>query len=93
MKSTEKKNIRIDEEIFAQGKLWNKKSYARYRQYQNKFIHDTYRQFTMRINKAKEADIIEKLNEQENGSEYIKKLIRADIANGQNAQESAIVND
>jgi hypothetical protein len=83
MKSTKKKNVKVGNKIYAQGRLWNKEAYAKYRQYQAEFMRNTYLQFTMRINKGKEADIAAKLKEQGNASEYIKMLIRADIANGQ----------
>lgn len=37
---------------------------------------------TMKLNKKKDADIIEKLNSVEHKQTYIKGLIRADIAKG-----------
>ena len=80
MKSTKKKYVAIDDEVFAQGRKWNKESLAKFRHYQSEFVKENYQTITVRLRKRVAADIIQQVVSQDNASEYFRKLVRADIA-------------
>lgn len=49
-------------------------------EYNNKFIKENYIQLPVKLRKTSDSDIIEKLNSVPNKADYLRKLIRDDIA-------------
>lgn len=49
--------------------------------YDNKFHEEHYSRQYIRFNNEKDADVIEKLNSVPNKADYIRQLVRKDIAN------------
>jgi len=58
--------------------ITKKKSDFNQSRYVQKFIKERYIRLQILLNKETDADIIERLEEEQNKSEYIKGLIRAD---------------
>ena len=48
-------------------------------QYNNQYKKETYKEYTLRLNKNTNADVIEKIENVENKRNYIIDLIRKDI--------------
>ena len=57
----------------------NTKAYKNKLAYTKEFTKANYRQITLMLHKANDADIIEWLDEQENKNGYLKDLIRVDM--------------
>ena len=57
----------------------NTVAYERKKEYIKKFNRENYANISFFVNKSKETDIINKLNEKPNKAGYIKQLIREDI--------------
>lgn len=49
------------------------------KQYKIDYNHKNYKTVTLRLNREKDTEIINHLIAQENSTEYIRKLVRADI--------------
>lgn len=50
-----------------------------FREYQKKYYRKNYYMYMFRINRAKNKDVVEKLQSVRNKSEYLRSLIIADI--------------
>lgn len=79
MKSTENKSVKSKTAIYAQGRVWNKEAFDRYRKYQIEFSKKNYRTFALRFSREKDSAIIQRMEEQENLVEYLRNLITKDI--------------
>ena len=81
MRSTKKKAVVSNKThtIYACGKIWDKDSLKRYREYQSEFLANRYRQFIIRMSKLTDAGIIEFMESQDNLTGYIRELIQKDM--------------
>lgn len=70
----------------ATGVAMKKETYQTIQQYRDAYVKDTYRQFNIKINKNKYADVIDRMEAQENLVGYLVKLIRADMAAEESSQ-------
>lgn len=60
-------------------KNYSPESLKRIKQYKIKYNHENYKTLTLRLNRQKDKEIIDWLVSKENSTEYIRKLVRADI--------------
>lgn len=58
---------------------WNEESLKKFREYQNAFIKNTYKAYTIRFNREKEKNIIDFLEKKGKTTDYIRKLIEKDL--------------
>lgn len=58
---------------------WNEETLKKFRKYQNAFIRNTYQAYTVRFNKEKDSDVIDFLEKKGKITDYIRKLIEADM--------------
>lgn len=79
LRSTKKRAVEKDEMIFAQGKMWSKKSYMHFRQYQTEYNKKRYRMFGIRMLNDADKDLIKYLESKDNLNDYMKDLIRKDL--------------
>lgn len=79
MQSTKKKAVEKDDMIYAQGKMWSRKSYMHFRQYQTEFNKKRYRMYGIRMLNEADSDLIKWLDSQENLNLYLKDLIAKDM--------------
>ena len=77
MKSTKKKSIEKDGVVYAHGRLYTKESLNKFRKYQQEYLKEKYRRFTLRI-KSENKEIITWLESQNNFNEYVATLIQKD---------------
>lgn len=79
MKNTENKSVKSKTGVYAQGRVWEKEAFDRYRKYQIAFTKKNYRTFALRFSREKDAEIIKRMEAQENLVEYLRVLISKDI--------------
>lgn len=79
LRSTKKRAVEKDGMVYAQNKLWGKKSYLHFRQYQTEYNKKRYRMFGIRMLNEADADLIKYLESKDNLNTYLKELIRKDM--------------
>ena len=87
LRSTKKRAVEKDEMILAQGKMWSKKSYMHFRQYQTEYNKKRYRMFGIRMLNEADKDLIKWLESKDNLNEYLKNIIRKDMEKSKKAKK------
>lgn len=79
MRSTKKKAIEKDGVVYTGGRLYKKESLEKFKRYQQQYIKDTYRRFTIRLRLEDDKEMIEYVSSKDSFNDYIRKLIEADM--------------
>ena len=66
--------------VYYNGKLYKKETVQKIRKYQDEYMKNTYRRYTLRMSYAKDQDVIKMLEKQESANDYIRQLIKQDVA-------------
>ena len=60
---------------------WAKESYDKFRDYQVNYYKENYRTFAIKLNREKDPDVIEFLENVESIPQFVRKAVRAEIKN------------
>ena len=75
MKSTKPKLIKKRNKVITPDhREWTREQFESYREYQIRYTRENYRTFTCRLNRGKDAELIEWFESRENFAEYIREL-------------------
>lgn len=75
MKSTKSKQIVEGDRTIAQGRSWKTESLKNYRKKQQEFVKDTYRSFSIKLNRVKDKELIDYIESKDNATAYLKQLV------------------
>lgn len=81
MKSTDKKSVKKNGMIYAQGRLWTQEQLDNYRRYQTQYRKQHYRTFAIRLNNETDKDVIEFLEKQESLTDTIRTMVLQKLKN------------
>lgn len=84
MKSTKPKLIKKRNKVITPAREWTKEAFESYREYQIRYTRENYRTFALRLNREKDADLIDWFESQENYADYIRELGRKDMEKKKN---------
>ncbi len=79
MKSTKPKLIKKRNKVITPAREWTKEAFQSYREYQIKYNKENYRTFAVRLNREKDAELIDWFESQENFADYIRGLGQKDM--------------
>ena len=79
MKSTKPKLIKKRNKVITPARVGTKEAFESYREYQIRYTRENYRTFALRLNREKDADLIDWFESQENFADYIRELGRKDM--------------
>lgn len=79
MKSTKPKLIRKRNKVITQDREWTREAFDSYREYQIRYTKENYRTFTFRLNRERDAELIEWFESQDNFANYIRELGQKDM--------------
>ena len=74
MKSTESRVIKKRNKVITSSREWTKEAYEQYRDYQINYAKENYRTFAFRLNREKDADLIEYFESKDNFADFIRYL-------------------
>ena len=79
MKNTKKKYFVSDGYAYLENKKISTDALKNYRRYQNRYVKENYRTYVFRFNKKTEANLVSFLDNKDNLSSYIRRLITEDM--------------
>ena len=88
-KSMKKKSNTLEKDgiVYYNGKLYKKETVQKIRKYQDEYMKNTYRRYTLRMSYTKDQDVIEMLAKQPSANDYIRQLIKQDVARQNEGKE------
>ena len=79
MKNTKSNVKRKGGYVITNTKVFGKQAYANKCEYQQEYEKTNYRRITFKFNVANDLEVIERLEAQDNATDYVRKLILKDI--------------